>query len=131
MAIARRQVIARLIAVFAGPPVNAMAQSPRSVELVMFEEPGCPWCARWRQEIGPAYPKSPEGRRAPVRHIMIHEQHKADIALAMPITVSPTFVLSDGRKEIGRISGYPGPDFFWSMLAELIAKLDRPSAPKS
>ena len=25
-------------------------------ELVMVEEHGCPWCARWNAEIGPVYP---------------------------------------------------------------------------
>jgi hypothetical protein len=47
--------------------------------------------------------------------------------LAHPITASPTFVLIDDGREVGRITGYPGADFFWGMLAELIAKLDRKS----
>ena len=129
--IVRRHVLALSATALLVHTTRAAAQAPGPIELLIFEEPGCPWCARWRQEIGPAYPKSVEGRRAPVRHIMIHEQHRAGVTLTLPITVSPTFVLSDGTKEVGRISGYPGQDFFWGMLAELIAKLDRPAPPKS
>ena len=33
-----------------------------AADLVMVEEPGCPWCARWTAEIGPIYPKTAEGR---------------------------------------------------------------------
>jgi hypothetical protein len=41
------------------------------------------------------------------------------------VSFSPTFVLVEQGREIGRITGYPGADFFWGMLAELIQKLDR------
>jgi hypothetical protein len=33
--------------------------------------------------------------------------------------------VEDGR-EIGRIRGYPGEDFFWGLLGEMIEKLDTP-----
>ena len=36
---------------------------------------------------------------------------------------SPTFVLVEGGKEIGRITGYPGEDNFWWFLEELVKKL--------
>ncbi len=39
--------------------------------------------------------------------------------------MSPTFILIDGGREIGRIVGYPGADFFWGLVAELIARLDQ------
>jgi len=35
---------------------------------------------------------------------------------------TPTFVLTEGDREIGRIVGYPGADFFWALLADLLAK---------
>ncbi|MGE0627480.1 MAG: thioredoxin family protein [Hyphomicrobiaceae bacterium] len=94
-------------------------------ELLMFEEKGCPWCLRWRQDVGPAYPRSPEGKRAPLRVIGIHTKLRPAIALAGPVRVSPTFVLVESGREVGRITGYPGPDFFWALLGELIAKLPR------
>jgi hypothetical protein len=39
------------------------------------------------------------------------------------VRYTPTFVLVDRGREIGRIVGYPGEDFFWELLAGLIKKL--------
>jgi hypothetical protein len=35
---------------------------------------------------------------------------------------TPTFVLVEDGTEAGRIEGYPGEDFFWPLLAKLIAQ---------
>jgi hypothetical protein len=98
------------------------AAAPR-VELLMFEEAGCPWCRRWRAEVGPGYPHSPEGKRAPLRIIDLHGARPAGIVLADPVRISPTFVLVEDGREVGRIVGYPGPDFFWGLLEGLMRKL--------
>ena len=45
----------------------AQGGSLRAAELVMFEEPNCPWCRRWHAEIGPAYSLTAEWRAAPLR----------------------------------------------------------------
>jgi thioredoxin-related protein len=101
----------------------------RSAELIMFETRGCPWCAQWHKQIGPGYPKSTEGQRAPLRRVDLADLKNSNVNLRSPVTVSPTFVLvDDERKEVGRITGYPGADFFWGILADLTAKLDRKAA---
>ena len=97
----------------------AFAQGP---ELLMFEEIGCEWCDRWHEEVGEAYPKTTEGRRAPLRSVILG-QNPGDISLARPVTYTPTFVLIEDNREVGRITGYPGADFFWGYLAQLVAKL--------
>ena len=97
--------------------------SASAAELLMFEHPGCPWCKRWTEEVGVAYPKTAEGRRAPLRRLDVSEAGRSGVALAAPVVVSPTFVLVDNGREVGRITGYPGPDFFWSLFTELLAKL--------
>ena len=96
----------------------------RAAELIMFESPGCPWCKIWHTEIGPGYPRSSEGHRAPLRVHALSRASQAGVVLASPVTASPTFVLADGGKEVGRIVGYPGADFFWPLLDELITKLE-------
>lgn len=101
--------------------------SAQAAELFMFEERGCPWCERWRREVGVAYPKTDEGKRAPLRVLDIGEARRIGIVLAAPVIASPTFVLVDRGREVGRIVGYPGADFFWGLLGELLAKLDRPA----
>jgi hypothetical protein len=100
----------------------------RAAELLMYETRGCPWCAAWHREVGPGYPRSAEGHRAPLRRLDVAETTKAGVTLAMPITASPTFVLVDKGREIGRITGYPGADFFWGLLAQLVAKLEPQAA---
>lgn len=85
----------------------------------MVEEAGCVYCARWHAEVGTAYANSAEGRFAPLRRVRINE---AEIGHLKGLRYTPTFVLVEGQREIGRITGYPGADFFWALLAELLAK---------
>jgi thioredoxin-related protein len=95
-----------------------------AAELLMFESDDCVWCEAWNAEIGPIYPKTEEGRRAPLRRVDIHAQRPVDLLDIQGVRFTPTFVLTDDRgREIGRINGYPGEDFFWGLLSELIAKL--------
>ena len=44
------------------------------------------------------------------------------------IVFTPTFVLWHEGREIGRIVGYLGEDFFWGQLGELIEQLDEGAA---
>jgi len=95
-------------------------------ELVMFDDPGCVWCRRWNAEIAPSYARTREGQRAPLRRVPIRDQARAGVALARPVNVTPTFVLAEDGQEVGRIDGYAGRDFFYAMLAELLARLPPP-----
>ena len=94
--------------------------SARAAELVMFEDPGCGWCRRWHAEVGPAYPRTAEGQVAPLRRVHIREQAISGVVLQRAITATPTFVLADRGREIGRIVGYPGEDFFYGLLGNLL-----------
>ncbi len=96
---------------------------PRAAELLMFEEPGCPWCAAWQTEIGVVYDKTAEGRRAPLRRVDMTAPRPRDLEAVGAVVFSPTFVLFAEGAEVGRIVGYPGEDFFWPMLNDLLARL--------
>jgi len=105
----------------------ALAATPAAAaELVMFEDAGCGWCARFNAEIGSIYHKTDEGRRAPLRRVDSGAALPADLAFIAPERLTPLFVLVDGGREIGRIRGYPGEDHFWGLLDMLIRKLDDP-----
>lgn len=93
-------------------------------ELLMFEEPGCIWCARWNAQIGPVYPKTPEGQAAPLRRLDIRDPLPDDITLERPAFYTPTFVLVRDGRELSRIEGYPGEDFFWGLLDMMLEKHD-------
>ena len=94
-----------------------------AVELLMFEEAGCPWCVRWHAEVGPGYPRSSEGRAAPLRRLDIRGGAPSGMTLSAPVRATPTFVLVENGREVGRITGYPGADFFWGLLDGLLKKL--------
>ena len=111
--------LAFAVVLFAGALV-ALCTNAHAAELVMFERPGCPWCKRWHTEIGSAYPLTTEGKAAPLRRHHIRDQTLAGISLSRPVIVTPTFVLAEGGREVGRIVGYPGEDFFYGMLDGLL-----------
>lgn len=109
--------------VWGGFALAGSASASARTELVMMEEHGCPWCEKWQQEIGVVYGKTAEGQRAPLRRVDVHRPLPADLKYLKLAYFTPTFILvSDGR-EIGRIQGYPGEDFFWALLQELLEKL--------
>ena len=102
-----------------------LASTATAAELVMFEQKGCVWCQRFDRDIAPAYDKTAEGKRAPLRRVDIARPNPDDLAFIKRERFTPVFVLVDGGKEFGRIRGYPGDTFFWGLLATLIERLDR------
>ncbi len=117
----RRFVLKAVVATVLLAATTATA-SASATELLMFEDRGCGYCKRWDAEIGPGYPKSAEGRRAPLRRVNINSG-SGGVTLKRPVTITPTFVLVSGGREVGRVVGYPGADFFYDALGEQMAKL--------
>src|SRR3954471_18137656 len=99
-----------------------LSQAVAAAELVMYRRDGCPWCAKFDRELGPIYPKTEFNQRAPLR--MINLDHDRDLPIAHgAIRYTPTFVLAENGKEVGRIEGYPGEDYFWPRLENLFQVL--------
>jgi hypothetical protein len=123
----------RVLAAFCALALLANAAS--AAELVMFRRDGCPWCALWDREIGPIYPKTEIGRRAPLRMVELDRGTGFGIRVKSPIRYTPTFVLVENGQELGRIEGYPGEAFFWGLLESLLERLPRApggaSAPRA
>ncbi|NQW01009.1 MAG: hypothetical protein HQ483_14990 [Rhodospirillales bacterium] len=107
---------------------GCLAWQTQAAELVMFDSPACSYCEQWDEEISGIYPLTDEGRRAPLRRVSVHDEMPADLARIGAVVYTPTFVLVDDGREVGRISGYPGEDFFWGFLESLIARLAMSSA---
>jgi hypothetical protein len=96
----------------------------RAAELVMVEQAGCAWCAEWDREIGPVWPNTEAGRRAPLRRVDLRGPWPEDLSGITPRPrFTPTFILVEDGEEIGRIEGHPGEHFFWPMIEALIARL--------
>ena len=97
--------------------------------LIMVEEAGCLWCARFNSEIAETYPKTTEGRSAPLRRHDIHDGAPSGVVLGARLRFTPTFVLVSDGVEIGRIEGYPGEDFFWGLLGRMLSDAGIVPAP--
>jgi hypothetical protein len=121
-ALSRRLVLAAGACVLL--PGRLAAELPH--RLVMVEEAGCVYCQRWHAEVGGAYEKSAEGRFAPLKRVAIGAPELSHLT---GLRFTPTFVLMHGDREIGRITGYPGADFFWGLLGELLAKTSFATPP--
>lgn len=125
---AARTIGSALRAIGALCVVVMLAGAADAAELVMYRRDGCPWCAKWDREIGPIYPKTDFSKRAPLR--LINLDHDRDLPIAHgAIRYTPTFVLVENAKEVGRIEGYPGDEFFWPRLSNLLEKLAQPGTP--
>jgi thioredoxin-related protein len=126
----RRSVVGGLIAVAASGAISPLRGSQAAAaaphRLIMVEDDGCIYCVRWHAEVGQAYANSAEGLFAPLDRRRIRDP---EIAFLRNLRYTPTFVLLNGDQEIGRITGYPGADFFWQMLADLLAKTSFRSGP--
>lgn len=97
--------------------------SGQAATLLMLEQPGCVWCKRFNEEIAPAYAKTPEGQRAPLRRVDITEDWPDDLKDIRSERLTPTFILLDNGVEIDRMVGYPGDVFFWGLLNDMLSKL--------
>ena len=98
-----------------------------AAELIMVEQTPCGWCDRWNEDVGAGYADTSQGRVAPLRRIDIHDPLPSDLGFIGNVRGTPTFVLVDEGKEIGRIRGYPGAKKFRTMLQRLLKKL--PASP--
>lgn len=118
-ALLARTLLARAalaLAVLFGPVLPLAAET----RLLMFEQAGCVYCARWHEEVGPGHPLSPEGQIAPLVSVPLRAPLPDGVTLRSRPAFTPTFVLIRDGQEVGRIEGYPGAHFFWPMLGELL-----------
>lgn len=99
------------------------ASRAQAAELIMVQRDGCPWCAAFDRDIAPAYGKTDEGRRAPLRRVEFNRALPADLSFLTLDRFTPEFILVDSGREVGRIRGYPGPEGFWTQLSMLVRVL--------
>lgn len=126
------------VTVLAGALLASLAMSGpgRAAELVMFERPGCAYCQLFDAEVAPIYDRTEEGQRAPLRRASmsggigaLFGGQPGGVALAAPVRYAPTFVLVDGGREVGRITGYMSQDAFWGLLGAMTRDLPAGALP--
>ncbi len=112
-------MVSRLL-IFLGAALLAFAS--QAAELIMVDQDGCVYCEQWEEEIGPIYPKTAESAVAPLRHIDIFDKELETLDLVRDVHFTPTFILVEDGRELARIEGYPGEDFFWGLLGMMLEK---------
>jgi hypothetical protein len=106
---------------FSGTLAPALA-----AELLMVERVGCPYCAKWVRDVAEIYPLTPEGRRLPVRRVDLADGQPR--GAQRPVRFTPTFLVMDEGREVGRITGYMDHSMFWGMLGTLLERLGQETA---
>ena len=99
------------------------------VKLIMFEQWGCEYCEQWHEEVGGVYGKTEEGKFAPIE--MADYRTARSKYRISGVVFTPTFVLIEDGKEVGRITGYHSEDFFWEFLNDIMNKAGYTSPPAS
>ena len=97
------------------------AQASAAYELIMVEQQGCHYCERWKEEIGPIYPKTDVGMFAPIRIVDITNVDSTP-EIGAVVVFTPTFIITDGDREITRMEGYMSEDFFWGVLEMILER---------
>lgn len=98
--------------------------------LVMVEQDGCVYCARWHAEVGDIYPLTEFADTAPLRLVDLHDLPD-DVTFASRLVFTPTFVMVEDGQEIARAEGYVGDELFWMHMELLFRQLEehRAEAP--
>ena len=87
-------------------------------KLIMITADYCIYCMVWESEIGEIYPKSDIGKNYILKKIEIDEYNN-NKSISDKISITPTFVFYQGKKEKGRIIGYTDPEMFWWQVDEI------------
>lgn len=111
----------RAFHILAGTVSLFLALPGQAAELVMVEQPGCHYCERWDHEIAGIWPKTQAGQHAPLRRAQLYDKPD-DLKYARPVMFTPTFIIMEDGRELARLEGYPGEDFFWWLIEDLLAK---------
>jgi thioredoxin-related protein len=106
------------------PLLSATISPSVATELVAFETGTCPYCRVFNSSEAEHYKITAEGRRAHLRIVDINAPKPAELSSVTDIWGTPTFVLVDNGKEIGRILGFQGAESFYSSLDDLLKQLD-------
>lgn len=114
--LSRRTAIGLALAAWLSP-ARLLASS--GVKLIMVDDPNCRYCRLFDKEISGLYPKTNEGRYAPLVRV---RRKSPELRGLNPVIYTPTFLLVRNGEELGRITGYPGPEFFFSELRVLLGR---------
>jgi thioredoxin-related protein len=92
-----------------------------ALELVVVEAKGCIYCKLFRRDVLPSYQASTQAKDLPVRFVDINDIEADHLSFKTEVDIVPTFVVVKSQQEVGRISGYIGPENFFHSISYLVA----------
>ena len=99
-----------------------------ALELLMAHNPNCHICERFINEVAVDYNDSEIAKKLPLVIISVYDQPEwfkqayAENRIK-PIRGTPTFIIWNGRKELARIVGYSGKEWFYAKLDSVFRKI--------
>ena len=98
-----------------------------ALELLMAHNPDCHICEKFIEEVAVDYNESKHAKTLPLVIINVYEQPEWFLEAYSEgrikgIRGTPTFIIWNGRKELGRIVGYHDKERFYSRLTELFPR---------
>jgi len=109
--------------------ISLLAAPVQAAELVLFEFDGCLWCEQWKSDVGSYYHDTAEGQTAPLRVVDLFDKRPPHLRRIRPVRATPTFVLVDEGRELGRITGYTGPREFWIDFGKMLDGIEPGERP--
>lgn len=104
----------------AGLDIDAALPASENFELVVMEAPGCTYCTLFRRDVLPSYEASPRAKDMPIRFVDVNDEAAEALGLETPVDIVPTFLVLKNNKEVGRIPGYTGPEYFFHTINYLL-----------
>jgi thioredoxin-related protein len=114
-------MLAPVAASRAGLDAELPPASDGNLELVVVEADGCIYCELFRRDVLPSYETSEHGKELPVRFVDINDIDADHLDFKTDVEIVPTFVVVKSQHELGRISGYVGPEDFFHSIDYLLA----------
>lgn len=101
---------------------NETAIPTGAFELVVVEAEGCIYCNLFRRDVLPSYEASAQAKDVPARFVDINDIEADHLDFTSSVDIVPTFVVVKSHHEVGRISGYIGPEDFFHSISYLVAQ---------
>lgn len=107
----------------ASPIVTGSIGAARN-ELVVYEMPSSAYCRLFRRDVVPAFERSTRARTLPMRFVDLSAEGASEAGLDAPVTTVPTVVLLRDGREVGRITGYTGPENFFHLVNHMMGPIE-------
>jgi thioredoxin-related protein len=113
-------VLAALPASQAARDFSPAVRAASDYQLLVLEVEDCVYCYLFRRDVAPGYMASPRAKTVPIRFVDLNHASLDGFVLDRPVDAVPTVLVVKKGKEVGRVSGYVGPEPFYHAINRLL-----------